>query len=195
MRVARIVFGVIGLLIGVALVVGGIAGVVQDRDADDFFVTDTDRFERSSFAIVSEATDVLTDAPGWVADLVLDPVDIKVSGSSNSGSSLFLGVASSTDVESYLANVAHDEVDGVRFEGSAIDYRHVPGTSTPASPGTQTFWVTSVEGTGLQTLNWSAEQGAWSVVVMNADGAAGVDAELVRGVRVSNIVTVMRVAL
>ncbi len=195
MRVTRIIFGVLGLLVGAGLIAGAIAGLVQDRDADDYFVTDGDRFERSSFAIVSEATDVLTDAPGWVADLVLDPVDIKVSGSSNTGSSIFLGIASSSDVETYLTNVAYDEVDGVRFEGSAIDYTHHRGTSTPGSPGAETFWVTSIEGPGNQTLNWSAEQGDWSVVVMNADGSAGVDADLVRGVRVSNIVPVMWVAL
>lgn len=182
-------------MVGLGLIVGAIAGLVQDRDADDYFVTDADRFERSSFAITSEATDILTSAPGWVADLVLDPVDVKVSGSSNTSSNIFLGIASSSDLESYLTNVTYDEVDGVRFEGSAVDYTHHSGTSTPGRPGDQNFWATSVSGSGVQTLNWSVEQGDWSVVVMNADGSAGVDTDLVRGVRVSNIVAVMWAAL
>jgi predicted RND superfamily exporter protein len=191
MRIARIVIGVLGLILGVGLIAGAIAGLNQDRDADDFFVTDGDRFERSSFAITSEATEVLTGAPGWVADLVLDPVDIRVSGASNSGGSLFLGIAASSDVERYLADVAYDEVDTVRFEGSDIDYTHRQGTATPGVPGNESFWAASVEGPGLQTLDWSVEQGDWSVVMMNADASTGVDATLVRGVRVSNVVAVL----
>ncbi len=190
MRVVRIVFGVLGLLAGAAAVAGAIVGLIADRGADDFFLSDGDRFERSSFAITSEAVDVLTVTPGWVADRLTDAVDIRVRGSSNDGSSLFLGIAASDDVEAYLTGVAYDEVDAIRFDGSDVDYVHHSGTSAPGTPGTETLWVVSVEGPGIQTLDWSVEQGEWSVVVMNADGSSGVDASLVRGVRLSNFVAV-----
>ncbi len=191
MRILRVVFGMLGLLVGAAAIAGAITGFSEDRDADDFFVSDGHRFERSSFAIASDGVDVLADAPGWVADLVTDPVDVRVRGSSNDGSDIFLGIAASDDVEAYLANVAYDEVERIEFEGAAIDYVHHAGTSTAGAPGAQALWVISVEGSGIQTLDWSVEQGEWTVVVMNADGSAGVDANLLLGAKISNIVAIM----
>ncbi|MEA2000878.1 MAG: MMPL family transporter [Actinomycetota bacterium] len=195
MRIVRIIFGILGILVGAALVAGAVTTLTEERDADDFFVSDGHRFERSSFAITSEGVDVLADAPGWVADRLTDPVDVRVRGASNDGSSLFLGIAASKDLEAYLAEVPYDEVEQLEFEGSRIDYVHHAGTSVPGAPGTETLWVTSVEGLGVQTLDWSVEQGDWTVVVMNADGSAGVDANLVLGARISNIVGVMWGAL
>jgi len=190
MRVARVVFGVLGFLIGAAAIAGATVGLIADRGADDFFLSEGDRFERSSFAIASEAMDVLTVTPGWVADRLTDAVDIRVKGSSNDGSSLFVGIGASDDVEAYLAGVAYDEVDAIRFDGSDVDYLHHSGTSSPRVPGREILWVASVEGPGIQTLDWSVEQGEWTLVVMNADGSSGVDASLVRGVRLSNFVAV-----
>jgi len=189
-RVVRVVFGVLGFLIGAAAIVGALMTLDEDRDTDGFFVSDGHRLERSSFAITSEAVDVLGDVPGWVADRLTDPVDVRVTGSSNNGSKLFLGIAASDDVEAYLAGVAYDEVDSIEFEGADIDYVHHGGASTPGTPGTESLWVVSVEGPGTQTLDWSIEQGDWSVVVMNADGSTGVDVSLVFGARLSNFVLV-----
>jgi len=190
MRVVRVVFGVLGLLVGAAAITGALMTLDEDRDPDDFFISDGHRLERSSFAITSEGIDVLSDAPGWVADRLTDPVDVRVSGSSNDGSDLFLGIGTSDDVEAYLTGVAYDEVDSIEFEGSDIDYVHHGGASSPGVPGGESFWATSVEGPGIQTLDWSIEQGEWTVVVMNADGSAGVDASLVFGARISNFVWV-----
>ena len=183
--------GVLAFLVGAAAIAGAIAGFSEDRDADDFFISDGHRFERSSFAITSDGVDVLADAPGWVADLLTDPVDVRVRASSNEASDIFLGIAASSEVETYLAGVSYDEVDSIEFEGSDIDYVNHAGTAAPGAPGAETLWVTSVEGPGLQTLDWSVEQGDWTVVLMNGDGSAGVDANLVLGARVSNIVAVM----
>ena len=49
----------------------------------------------------------------------------------------------------------------------------------PASPPTeQDFWVAQATGSGTQTLQWTPTAGDWTVVVMRADGSAGVDASL-----------------
>jgi hypothetical protein len=45
-------------------------------------------------------------------------------------------------------------------------------------PTSQTFWTESVSGTGTQTVTAEVPAGEWSVVVMNADGSAGVGADL-----------------
>ena len=40
MRVGRFIFGVLGFLIGAALLAGSIGVLTEDRDADDFFISD-----------------------------------------------------------------------------------------------------------------------------------------------------------
>jgi len=77
MRALRIVVTVLGLLVGAAAIAGAITTLTEDRDSDDFFVSDEHRFERSSFAITSEGVDVLAGAPGWLADVLTDPVDVR----------------------------------------------------------------------------------------------------------------------
>jgi hypothetical protein len=71
-RIVAIVVGVLGVLLGAAAIAATISILVEDRDADDFFISSEQRFERSSFAIASEDVDVLTDAPGWLTDWLVD---------------------------------------------------------------------------------------------------------------------------
>lgn len=52
----------------------------------------------------------------------------------------------------------------------------------------ETLRSTSIEGPGLQTLDWSAEQREWFVVAMSSDGSAGADAYLVLGVGFFNVI-------
>ena len=63
----------------------------------------------------------MTDAPGWVADLLMDPVDVRVTGSPNDGFDLLLGSSASSDADAYLAGAAYGKADGIEFEGSDID--------------------------------------------------------------------------
>jgi hypothetical protein len=42
-----------------------------------------------------------------------------------------------------------------------------------------------VSGTGTQTLEWKPKQGDWAVVVMNADGSAGVTTQSTFGAKVT----------
>ena len=60
-------------------------------------------------------------------------------------------------------------------------YRTTSGDAQPARPGAQSIWTASTEGTGTKTLDWKVTDGHWSVVVMNADGSTGVDAEVSAG--------------
>ena len=54
----------------------------------------------------------------------------------------------------------------------------VTGDARAPSPGTQDFWVASSTGSGPRTLEWDPTDGSWTVVVMNADGRAGIDVAL-----------------
>jgi hypothetical protein len=45
-----------------------------------------------------------------------------------------------------------------------------------AAPADQTFWAATASGPGVQQVNWNPTDGRWAVVIMNADGSAGITA-------------------
>ncbi len=57
----------------------------------------------------------------------------------------------------------------------------MPAPAAPSHPPTRNIWAASQQGSGTQTMNWEIEDGDWSVVVMNADGSLGVDADISAG--------------
>ncbi len=190
MRVSTILFGILVLLIAAALIAGAVTILNADQDADDFFVSDANRLDTTSFAITGDS-EVIDEAPAWFVDWFTDVVDLRIAATSSTGSDLFVGIANTADVASYLAGVAYDEVIKLDLDPFEVDYRSNEGTATPAAPSGQGFWVASVGGSGTQTLDWSVESGTWSVVVMNEDAGPGVDADVVFGVKVENIATFM----
>lgn len=189
-RVFAVLFGLLFLLVAAALITGAVTILNADQDADDFFVSDAYRLERASFAITGDS-DVLDEAPAWFVDWFTDVVDMRIAATSSTGGDLFVGIADTADVEAYLTDVAYDEVTHLDLDPFEVDYQSTEGTSTPAAPGGQGFWVASVEGPATQTLDWAVESGTWSVVVMNPDVTRWVSADVVLGVRMENINTFM----
>ena len=97
---------------------------------------------------------------------------------------VFVGIARTSDVENYLAGrFAHTltDVDTSPFDA---DYDDHAGDRRPVAPADSNIWAASEHGSGKQTLNWDIEDGDCSVVVMNADGSAGVDADISTGANV-----------
>jgi hypothetical protein len=70
-----------------------------------------------------------------------------------------------------------------RFDAGRADFRLHPGAAPAAPPATRGFWAARSVGPGTRTLAWTPRQGGWRIVVMNADGSAGVHAELAVGAR------------
>jgi hypothetical protein len=101
----------------------------------------------------------------------------------NPGKGIFIGVAPQQEAARYLEGVKRSEIRELNLRPFRVDYTEVPGTRTPARPGTQNFWVASAEGTGTQELRWNILPGSWTVVVMNADATAPVSVDLQAGVR------------
>ena len=191
-------FGFLGLMVGAVVIAGAITILVQDRDADDFFKSDPHTFAQPGHAIVSEDIEIMAETPSWVIDVLGDPVDFRVEGTLTGGGELFLGVGPAADVDAYLSGVTVHEVTGIDLDGSTIggvDYRTDAGIAVPAEPTAQTFWAESAVGSTLQTLDWDLEAGNWKLVVMNADAAEGVSADLALGVKVANIVAIAWIAI
>jgi hypothetical protein len=197
-KILALVFGVLGVLVGAALIAGATTVLTEDRDEDGFFVSSEYTFERSSHAIVSEDVDILTDAPSWVIDRLTEPVDLRIQGTNAGGAGLFIGIAATADVESYLSGVAYDEVTSLDVDDGSIanvEYVSHQGTQLPTTPGNEAFWDVATDGEGLQTLDWSLDSGNWTVVVMNTDASAGVNADLAFGAKISNIISIAWVVM
>jgi hypothetical protein len=120
--------------------------------------------------------------------LQLRPVD--------AGDVLFAGVGPSDQVAAYLSRVSHDEFTDIDLDPFTVDYTRHPGDRPATAPTAQTFWTASDSGPGARTLTWKPAAGDWTVVVMRADGSAGVRADIAVGgklpiVRIIGITTVV----
>ena len=185
-KIVLLVFGVIVLLISFGLMAGGGALIWADntiKDSEGFYTTKTVQLERDSYAIVTPAADIDLRA-AWLWDWG-NLATFKIEGSNNDPSKqIFIGVAEESDIQAYLSGVEYEEITQFRIRPYRVDYRNHPGTSEPTTPTSQTFWTASTHGTGTQTLEWELETGSYSLVLMNADGSAGVDLSTVLGAKI-----------
>jgi uncharacterized membrane protein len=189
-KIILLVFGIIGLLISIGLLVGGGALLWADntiKDSDGFYTTETIEIEKDSHAIVTGPADIDIEA-GWdwgVGWDLGDLVTFKVEGSNNDPSKqIFIGVATESDLDAYLNGVEYDEMTNLHIYPYSVDYQNHPGSIVPGAPTSQTFWTESTYGTGTQILEWELEPGSHSLVIMNDDGSAGIDIDIVLGAKV-----------
>lgn len=189
-KIILLIFGVIGLLISVGLLVGGAGILIADnviKDNDGFYTTKTISIDKNSYAVVTGPTDVDVNV-GWNSGLFWDPGDLvtfRIEGSNaDSSNPIFIGIAREWDMDDYLDDVEYDEVRRLHTNRLDIDYRNHSGDIAPEAPTTQTFWEESTYGTGTQVLDWELEEGSHTLVIMNTDGSAGIDANIVFGAKV-----------
>jgi hypothetical protein len=189
-KVILLVFGIIVLVVGLAMATGGGGALWANAaltDDEGYFATKTLRIDRSSHAVVSEPTDIDVGS-AWVWDWG-DLATFKVEASNdNPSKNVFVGVADDGDLSDYLRDVNYDEVSDLEIRPDRLEYRNRPGSSEPAAPTTQGFWLESVNGSGTQLLEWELQSGSWSLVLMNEDGSAGLDLSVVLGVKISWLV-------
>ncbi|MDH3753809.1 MAG: DUF4389 domain-containing protein [Acidimicrobiia bacterium] len=178
-RVFAIILGVLLLLPGLGMLLGGGALTLAyafGRD-DGYFEASLDRLQSPTVAITAEDLDLAADPgdPDWLLD-ALD-VDIRLQVTPvGDDDELFIGIGPEDDVDTYLAGVAHDEIDEI--DGRSPDYRRRGGRDEIDPPVGQEFWTATAAGPGDQELLWEAQSGRWAVVLMNTDGSRGVAADV-----------------
>ena len=175
----EIVFASIGGLIGLALLVGGVAVLAAyafGRDDTGYVNSDRQQLESPTYAITAEAVDLGADEIDWAPERILGNVRVQV----DSATPLFIGIGSDGDVDRYLGDVAREEL--IDFAGEP-EFDSRGGRAPRTAPGDHDFWVVKSEGVGEQALTWDAEFGRWTVVVMNADGGREIDVEAAVGVK------------
>jgi hypothetical protein len=184
-RIALVVTGAVAALISTALIVGGIAALWGDaqKDSDGYLTTKSQRFEAPGRALATENLDVDLGGADWLAETD-DLGRLEITAESRDDRRVFVGLARTSDVERYLAGVPHSTVTDVEVSPFEADYERHSGNRHPASPEHAGIWAASSQGRGEQAIDWEIEDGDWSIVVMNADGSLGVDADISAGANV-----------
>ena len=176
------------LLVGVLVLIGGLAVIAAHafvRDDDGFYTSGNEALESDSYAILSEDIDLSDGAADWAPDEVLG--DLRFRAEDEGGGEVFLGIARTSDLEGYLDGVARAEMTG--FNGNPR-YDELPGRAPEGPPDAESFWAAQSQGSGEQAVQWEAESGNWTAVVMNADGARGIAVEANAGVEIGWLIWV-----
>jgi hypothetical protein len=176
--VVALVAGLLAGLIGLGLVSVGAAGLWlhSRQDAAGFVSTNARLLSTPTAAITAEDVDLtLGDgASGWVSSARFGTVRVRATGAD--GSPVFLGIAPQSAIDTWLSGVAHDEVSNIA--GDRVTYLRSGGQAAAPAASTQTFWSTSVSGSGTQELRWPIRSGRWAVVLARPDGSPGVQARV-----------------
>jgi hypothetical protein len=175
-----VVIGSIVALLGLGLVGSGVAvaAVGHSRSGDGFVTSGPASVSTETYAVSVPGVGVNVRGPdeAYARDL-LGSVRIRATAA-DPAVPVFIGIARAGDVEAYLRGVGHDDVTDIEVDPVTVQYAPHPGGAPASGPAGQTFWDVSDVGTGTRTLNWTLATGDWTVVVMNADGSAGVRADL-----------------
>ena len=154
----------------------------SEKDERGYLSTASQSFAAGTHAIATEKLDIDLDG----AEELVDSTglgEVRLDVDSQSGKPLFVGIARTDHVSSYLSAVSHAILTDVDYDPFKADYTRQAGERSPAAPGGERIWAASTQGAGPQTLTWEIEDGDWSVVVMNADGSPGVRADISAGAK------------
>jgi hypothetical protein len=150
------------------------------KDDDGYLSTSAHRFSASTYAIATDELDADLVGPGSVIER--DRYGkLRLRATSNAGKPVFVGIASTRDVSAYLRGTAHSRVTDFDVSPFRATYETRNAAGRPAPPAERKIWAASAQGHGRQTVTWDVEDGAWSIVVMNADASRGVDARVSAG--------------
>ena len=179
-----LVAGVILSAVGLGLAIAGAVLMMTNAGQRDgqYLTLETQRYESIGHAIISPPIvfdEVPTNSPE------LPPLEDIASFQVRAtpvipNQELFIGVADTSDVETYLDDVPH-----AIFENTGWSDHRGPGQWSGTSEAQlQEFGgAESVSGAGTQELTFDLQQGQWTLVVMNADGSRPVWVDLEAGAR------------
>jgi len=175
--VTALVAGVILLLPGIGLTAGGGALLAFNGHRDSAgYVTSSVVHTSTTTAVVTAEGITIQGGDLWARNLT-DVGGVRITVQSTTGKPVFIGVARQSAVDAWTAGTAHDRITGI--SGSVANYQRDNGTLRPvAAPAEQDFWLASATGSGTATLDWRVTNGDFTVVLANADGSAGVAADV-----------------
>ncbi|WP_409332738.1 DUF4389 domain-containing protein [Trujillonella humicola] len=186
-RVVSLVVGAFLLLTATGFLGAGgtLLWADQTQREDGWLVSPDAELSSDRYAVTTDGIRLEGDGLDWFVDELLGTARIEVTPADPDGE-LFVGVGRTADVAGYLGGVGRSEVDhlAIREDGDREvlrGLRDVTGGAPASSPAEADVWVASATGPGTQVLDWRPTEGDWTVVVMRADGAAGIAAEVRAG--------------
>lgn len=135
---------------------------------DGYLTSRSAAYSTSGYALASDPVAV-HGWGSWLASLA-GPVRIRVTAA-DPRRPVFAAVAPAPAATSYLSGVAYTSVSPF---GDRSTMSH-PGAAAARPPTAAGIWAAQAAGTGTRALVWTVPSGDWTVVVMNADGSAGVN--------------------
>ena len=177
-RIVTVVLGAILLFMSTGLLAGGGALIWADQTQREgaYLWTDTADLTSNRYALTSDSMRLDTDGADWVMDDFLGTARLEVTPDDRRDA-LFVGVADTADANAYLSGVGHDRLSDLGAPwagaGTGAAMTGIDGGPPEAAPGEVDIWVAESSGTGTQTVDWQPRDGNWTVVIMQADGAAG----------------------
>jgi sorbitol-specific phosphotransferase system component IIBC len=151
------------------------------RDSDGFYTTTDHALGTPTRALV-HSLDLGNDGPNWFFNK--DRLGTLRITATSTSTPIFVGIAPSSDVDSYLSGVSQDEITNVDFDPFRVKQVRQDGSVDPQPPAQQNFWAESASGSGRQAIEWDFQKGTWSAVVMNADAAPRVAVDVSIGAKV-----------
>jgi hypothetical protein len=172
----RLAVGIVLVILGLFATVAGVAIVVLVGPDGSVGLPPT-RFLGTGVALTLPQLDVprLPAGQEIVLDAAAAPSDVP----------LFIGIASSDDVAAYLRDAPVDVIQQIDWPGAARTER-IAGSTMPAPPTDQPFWVISAQGTE-PSLHWEAVPGDWTLVVMRTDAQTSLDVTLSGSVTIGGL--------
>lgn len=183
-RIVALVVGCVLCLVSFGLLAGGGWATWMtntQRDSTGYLTASPHVLSTSGHAITSKEVAELANGPysGW-----LGTVRLRIT-STNPAARIFVGVAPTTEVNSYLTGVDRTVVTGwfpVKTEQVSAS-----GAAPRVAPASMHVWSASASGVGTQTLTWTPTSDT-TVVVMNADAHAGLAVNAAVGATVPDLV-------
>lgn len=173
-RIISVVIGAVLALISIGLLTTGaiLLWADQSQRQDGFLMLTGRQLSTSGYAVTSDVITLEPSTADWVSTSLLGKVRVRVTPV-DPARPVFLGIASLSAVDTYLAGARYATVTSFPGEHGARYIMH-EGNISPPAPLSRQFWSAQASGTGTQTLTWTARGGDWVFVVMNANGAPGV---------------------
>lgn len=193
-RILTIVGASLLILVGSGVGLGGVALTAVDASRDNGGqLTAGQIVNTQDVAAQLGPVDLSWSRPvGWTPGSALGRVQV-TSRPLDSDTAIFIGIGPDAQVAQYLSGVATDQL---LLPGASSTGRSGAPSGRPlAPPATQTFWAASAVGPGTQSFTWDSTPGSWRLVVMNADGTAGVRTALTVGADAPVLPVIARVLL
>jgi hypothetical protein len=158
---------------GAVLIQGGTSGTVE---------SDRGPISTPTAALVSGTATI--DDTAEIAEVIGD-TEVRVSAARAFGEPpVFVGIGPADEVDRYLKGAAIERVDDLEVDPLSLETTTRLGDREPKSPVSQEFWLAKSSGPGEASIDWKVRDGEYKLVVMNADGSRGVEADAKFGVDV-----------